>query len=169
MATITLQGTPIQTSGELPSQGSKAPDFRLTTGDLSDKSLKDFSGKKKIIHIVPSLDTSVCATSARRFNENAGQLDQTVLLNVSADLPFAQQRFCETEGLEHVVTLSTMRAPSFGQDYGVVMTDGPLAGLMSRAIVILDAQDHVVYTEQVPEIVQEPNYDAALEAVKAIS
>lgn len=165
MATITLKGTPIHTSGDLPRAGAKAPAFKLTNAELADVGLDQFAGKTKILNIVPSLDTGVCAASARRFNEEVARLDGTALINISADLPFAQKRFCESEGLKNIVSLSTLRAPSFGKDYGVLITDGPLAGLMSRAVLVLDAQDRVVYAEQVPEIAQEPNYDAALKAV----
>lgn len=166
MATITLKGTPIQTAGALPKVGVKAPPFTLTAGDLSDVGLDAFAGKKKVLNIVPSLDTSVCALSAQRFNQEAGRLADAVIINISADLPFAQKRFCDSQGLKAVVNLSTMRSPAFGHDYGVVITTGPLAGLLSRAVVVLDKQDKVIYTEQVPEIAQEPNYDAALFALK---
>lgn len=166
MATITLKGNPIHTSGELPKVGAKAPDFKLTSGELADLSLKDFAGKKKILNIVPSLDTGVCAASTRRFNEEAGKLVNTVVLVISDDLPFAAGRFCTTEGLKNVVTLSEMRSREFGASFGVRITDGPLAGLLSRAVVVLDENDNVVYTEQVPEIVQEPDYAKALEAAK---
>jgi thiol peroxidase len=166
MATITLKGTAIQTSGSLPKVGAKAPPFNLTGGDLADIGLPKFAGKKKVLNIVPSLDTSVCALSAQRFNQEVSTLSDTVVFNISADLPFAQKRFCESAGLQNIINLSTMRSPAFGTDYGVVITTGPLAGLMSRAVVVLDRQDQVIYTEQVPEIAQEPNYDAALAAVK---
>ena len=168
MATITLKGNPIHTIGQLPATGKSAPSFKLTTAELSDVGLEAFAGKKKVLNIVPSLDTGVCAASARRFNVDAGQMPDTVVLNISADLPFAQKRFCDAEGLKHVTTLSTLRAPQFGKDYGVLITDGPLAGLMSRAVVVLDASNVVRYTEQVPEIVQEPDYEKALAALKAI-
>lgn len=166
MATITFKGSPIQTAGTLPKAGDKAPAFKLTAGDLSDVGLEAYAGKKKVLNIVPSLDTSVCALSAQRFNREAGGLPDVVIINISADLPFAQKRFCESQGLKSVVNLSTMRSPAFGRDYGVVITTGPLAGLLSRAVVVLDKEDKVVYTEQVPEIAQEPNYDAALFALK---
>lgn len=168
MATITFKGTSIQTAGSLPKVGSKSPAFNLTGGDLVDVGLQHFAGKKKVLNIVPSLDTSVCALSAQRFNHEVAALSDTVVINISADLPFAQKRFCESQGLKNVVNLSTLRSPAFGRDYGVVITTGPLAGLMSRAVVVLDRQDTVVYTEQVPEIAQEPNYDMALFAVKKI-
>jgi thiol peroxidase len=166
MATITLRGNPIHTGGELPKVGAPAPDFVLTGGDLKDVSLKDFAGKKKILNIVPSLDTPVCATSTRKFNEEAGSVPNTVVLVVSNDLPFAQKRFCTTEGLANVVPLSELRTRGFGDAYGVRISDGPLAGVMSRAIVVIDEHDKVVYTEQVPEIGQEPDYAKALAAAK---
>jgi len=166
MANITLGGSPIHTIGDLPTVGSKAPDFKLTGGDLKDLSLKDFAGKKKVLNIVPSLDTAVCATSARRFNESAGKLPGTVVLVVSSDLPFASKRFCAAEGLQNVVPLSMMRSRDFAKAYGVLMTDGGLAGICARAVVVLDEKDQVVHTELVPEIKQEPNYDAALAALK---
>jgi thiol peroxidase len=166
MAQVTLKGNPIHTSGELPAVGAKAPDFKLTAGDLKDLSLADFKGKRKVLNIVPSLDTAVCATSTRRFNQAAGNLPNTVVLVVSADLPFAAKRFCTTEGLQNVVPLSLMRDRKFAQDYGVLLTDGPLAGLCARAVVVLDENDKVVYRQLVPEIGQEPDYDHALAAVK---
>lgn len=166
MATIALKGTPIHTAGSLPAAGTKAPDFLLTQGDLSDVSLKDFAGRRKLLNIVPSLDTGVCAASARRFNQEAASVSGAVLLTISCDLPFAQKRFCEAEGIAAVVPLSELRARSFGEAYGVRIVDGPLAGLLSRAIVVLDETDTVVYTEQVPDIVQEPNYEKALAALK---
>lgn len=166
MATITFKGTPIQTIGTLPKVGTQAPTFKLTGADLTDVGLDAFAGKKKILNIVPSLDTSVCAASAHRFNREVASLDNTVLINISADLPFAQKRFCESQDLRHSVNLSTLRAPAFGKDYGVLITTGPLAGLMSRAVVVIDPQNRVIYVEQVPEIAQEPNYDAALFAAK---
>ena len=166
MAQVTLKGNPIRTVGELPAKGSTAPDFTLTKGDLSDVHLADFAGKKKILNIVPSLDTSTCATSAKKFNDAAKKMPNTVFLTISADLPFAQSRFCGAEGIEQIVTLSQMRSREFGKAYGVEITDGPIAGLLSRAVVVLDESNTVVYTEQVPEIAQEPNYDAALAAAK---
>ena len=164
MALITFKGNPIQTSGELPVPGSVAPEFKLTKTDLSDVSLKDFAGRKKILNIVPSLDTGVCAASARKFNEAVAALSGVALLNISADLPFAMKRFCGAEGLEKVHALSCFRS-SFAKDYGLEIVDGPLAGLCSRAVMVLDGQNRVVYVEQVPEIAQEPNYDAALAAL----
>ena len=166
MALITFKGNPIHTSGELPDEGATAPDFKLTKTDLADVSLKDFAGKKKILNIVPSLDTGVCATSAKKFNEAVAKLNGVVLLNVSADLPFASARFCESNGLKNVVPLSTFRSPDFAQAYGVRLADGPLAGLTARAVVVLDAHNKVLHAELVPEIAQEPNYDAALAAVR---
>lgn len=165
MATITLKGNEIHTVGDLPAVGSAAPDFTLVKSDLSDASLGDFAGKKVVLNIFPSLDTAVCAASVRRFNAEASKLDNTVVLCVSRDLPFAHSRFCAAEGLENVVSLSEMRGPGFGDAYGVRITDGPLAGLMSRAVVIVGADGKVVYTEQVPEIAQEPDYEAALRAL----
>jgi thiol peroxidase len=167
MATVTLKGNPIHTSGELPAKGARAPDFKLVAADLKDASLATFAGKRKVLNIVPSLDTAVCATSTRRFNQAAGALANTVVLVVSADLPFAAKRFCTTEGLENVVTLSMMRSKDFAKDWGVLLQDGPLAGLCARAVVVLDEKDQVVHAELVPEIAQEPDYEAALAAAKA--
>ena len=166
MAQVTLKGSPIHTNGELPAVGAKAPDFKLTNGDLKDVGLADFKGKKKILNIVPSLDTAVCATSTRKFNASAGKLPNTVVLVISADLPFASKRFCTTEGLENVVPLSLMRGKHMAKDYGVFIEDGPLAGLTARAVVVLDENDKVVYRQLVPEIGQEPDYDKALAAAK---
>jgi thioredoxin-dependent peroxiredoxin len=168
MATVTLRGTPIHTIGDLPQIGAKAPDLRgLVNGELKDVTLASYAGKRKILNIVPSLDTPTCATSTRKFNEKAGALPNTVVLVVSSDLPFAAKRFCTTEGLQNVVPLSLMRSREFGKDYGVLLTDGPLAGITARAVVVLDEQDRVVHRELVPEIAQEPNYDAALAAAGA--
>jgi thiol peroxidase len=166
MAQVTLKGNPIHTNGELPAVGAQAPDFKLTNGDLKDVSLADYKGKKKILNIVPSLDTAVCATSTRKFNEAASKLPNAVVLVVSADLPFASKRFCTTEGLQNVVALSLMRDKSFAKDYGVLIQDGPLAGLCARSVVVTDANDKVVYRQLVPEIGQEPDYDRALAAAK---
>jgi thiol peroxidase len=166
MAKITLGENPILTSGDLPALGSIAPDFVLTRDDLSDVSLANFQGKVKIINIVPSLDTGVCATSARKFDNEIAAIPNAVLLTVSCDLPFAMARFCKAEGLQNIISLSQMRNRKFGQDWGVEISTGPLAGLLSRAVVILDADNRVVYTEQVPEIKQEPNYTAALQALQ---
>ncbi len=162
MATIKLKGNPINTVGELPGAGTQAPDFILTKNDLSDVRLMEFKGKKVVLNIFPSLDTDVCARSVIRFNEAAGALDDTVILCISKDLPFAQVRFCGSKGLDNVISLSAFRYRSFGNSYGVRITDGPLSGLLSRAIVVLDETGKVIYTEQVPEITQEPDYDAAL-------
>ncbi|OFX22667.1 MAG: lipid hydroperoxide peroxidase [Anaeromyxobacter sp. RBG_16_69_14] len=165
MATVTLKGTPIHTIGDLPAIGTAGPDFNLVDGDLKDVSLASFQGKKKVLNIVPSLDTSVCATSTRKFNEKASGLPNTVVLVVSSDLPFASKRFCTTEGLKNVVPLSLMRSKDFGKAYGVLITDGPLQGITARAVVVLDEKDKVVYRQLVAEIGQEPDYDAALKAV----
>lgn len=166
MARVTLKGNAFETSGDLPAVGSQAPDFRLVGADLRDVALDAFKGKKKILNIVPSLDTDVCATSARKFNERAASLADTVVLVVSADLPFAQKRFCTTAGLENVVPLSMMRSKTFAEDYGVLMTAGPLEGIAARAVVVLDESDRVVYRQLVSEIGTEPDYDAALAAVR---
>jgi thiol peroxidase len=166
MAQVTLGGSPIHTNGDLPAVGAKAPDFKLTSGELKDLTLADFKGKRKILNIVPSLDTPVCATSTRKFNETAGKLPNTVVLVVSADLPFASKRFCTTEGLQNVTTLSLMRDKNFAKDYGVLIQDGPLAGVCARAVVVVDENDKVVYKQLVPEIKQEPDYDKALAAAK---
>lgn len=162
MATITLKGNPIHTVGDVPAVGTVAPEFSLANGELADVSLADFAGKRKILNITPSLDTGVCAASAVRFNKEVGGLDDVVMLNISADLPFASSRFCQAEGLAHVVNLSCFRSPAFGRDYGVEITDGPLAGLLARAVLVLDQDNNVLHAEQVPEIAQEPDYAAAL-------
>ncbi len=161
MATVTLGGNPINTSGNLPSVGDNAPGFELVNGKLDNVSLQDFGNKRKVLSIVPSLDTPTCAVSTRIFNEKAASLDNTVVLVISADLPFAQARFCEAEGLENVVPLSSFRS-DFATDYGISIIDGVLKGLTTRAIVILDQQDKVVYTQLVGEIADEPDYDSAL-------
>jgi thiol peroxidase len=166
MAQITLGGNPIHTNGDLPKVGSAAPDFKLTDADLKDVSLADFKGKKKLLNIVPSLDTPVCATSTKKFNEQAAKFPNTVMLIVAADLPFAMKRFCVAENTDKVKSLSMMRDRHFAKDYGVLITDGPLAGITARAIVVIDENNKVAYTEMVPEIKQEPNYDAALAALK---
>lgn len=166
MAEITLKGTPIHTSGELPAVGSTAPDFRLTKRDLSDVGLADFKGQKKILNITPSLDTRVCAASAKSFNEKIKDFENALVLNVSNDSPFAQDRFCESNNIDSVVTLSQMRTRAFGSDYGVAIVDGPFEGLLARAVVVLDESNKVLYTELVPEISQEPDYEAALAALK---
>jgi thiol peroxidase len=165
MATVTLHGDACNTSGDLPAVGSSAPDFHLVDGKLGDVHLADYSGKKKILNIVPSLDTPTCATSAKTFNEKAAGRDDVVVLVVSADLPFASGRFCEAEGLKNVIPLSLMRTRGFAKDYGVLITDGPLAGITARAIVVIDENDQVVYTQLVGEIADEPDYDAALAAL----
>ncbi|MCD6429624.1 MAG: thiol peroxidase [Deltaproteobacteria bacterium] len=166
MAHITLHDNPINTIGNLPGINSKAPDFQLTKTDLSDATLNDFVGKRLVLNIFPSIDTGVCATAVRRFNSEAEKLENTEVLCISADLPFAQARFCGAEGLDRVITLSAMRDRKFGEDYGVTIVDGPLAGLFSRAVIILDENGTVIYTEQVPEITQEPNYEKALQNLK---
>ncbi|WP_339662166.1 thiol peroxidase [uncultured Polaribacter sp.] len=165
MANITLKGNAINTIGNLPKSGTKAPDFKLTAVDLSTKSLTDFNGKKVILNIFPSVDTGTCATSVREFNKKAADLENTVVLCISKDLPFAQARFCGAEGIENVVMLSDFATGNFGKDYELEITNGPLAHLHSRAIVILDVNGNVTYTEQVSEIVNEPNYQAALKAI----
>jgi len=165
MATITLKGNKCTTNDDLPDVGSTAPEFKLTDGTLTDKTLADFKGKKKLLNIVPSLDTPTCATSTRKFNEHAKAHSDTVMLIISADLPFAMGRFCTGEKLENVVPLSMMRSKNFAKDYGVLIQDGPLAGITARAVVVLDANDKVLYTELVPEIADEPNYAKALAAL----
>jgi len=166
MASVTLRGNPLTVGGRFPQKGDNAPGFTLTGNDMKDVSLKDFAGKKKVISIVPSLDTPVCAKSTREFNQRATAQGDTVVLVVSADLPFAQKRFCGAEGLNNVVTLSTLRGRDFHQSYGVDIQDGALKGLTARGVVVLDANDKVVHSELVPEIAQEPNYEAALAALK---
>jgi thiol peroxidase len=166
MATVTLKGNPIHTNGDLPKKGAQAPAFTLTGVDLKDVGLGEWKGKKKILNIVPSLDTPTCATSTRKFNETGGKLPNTVVLVISADLPFAMKRFCTTEGLQNVVSLSMIRGKGFAKEYGVLITDGPLAGLSARACLVLDENDKVIHAELVPEIGQEPNYDAALAAAR---
>lgn len=166
MATVTLKGNPVTISGELPAVGSKAPAFNLTKGDLGEAKLSDYAGKNIVLSIVPSLDTGTCATSARKFNEQAGSMANTVVLCVSADLPFAQNRFCTTENIKNVVALSSFRNPEFGKAYGVTIQSAPLAGLLTRAIVVIGADGTVKHTELVGEIVNEPNYQAAISAIK---
>ncbi len=166
MAEIKLHGDTIHTSGTVPSVGTKLKDFSLTAADLSDKKLTDFQGSKLVLNVFPSVDTGVCAASVRRFNKEAGSLQNTVVLCISRDLPFAQGRFCGAEGLDNVSMLSEMRDNSFGKDYGVDITDGPLQSLLSRVVIVADADGKIVYSEQVPEIGQEPDYEAAIEAVK---
>jgi thiol peroxidase len=166
MATVTLKGNPIDVAGSLPKAGQQAPAFSLVGKDLKDVSLADFKGKRKVLNIVPSLDTPVCATSTRKFNEKAASLANTVVLVISADLPFASGRFCAAEGLNNVTTLSTLRGREFMKAYGVEITSGPLAGVTARAVVVLDENDKVLHSELVPEIAQEPNYESALNALK---
>lgn len=166
MASVTLGGNPITVAGDFPRKGDTAPEFTLTNKDLKDSSLKDFAGKRKVLNIVPSLDTPVCAKSTRIFSEKAGSMANTAVLVISADLPFAMNRFCGAEGLTNVVTLSTARGRDFHAKYGVDITDGPLKGLTARGVVVLDENNKVLHAELVPEIKQEPNYDAALAALK---
>ena len=163
MAEIKLKGNPIHTFGDLPKIGDNAPDFTLTKTDLSDVNLKSFTGKKIILNIFPSIDTAVCATSVRKFNAEASKLKNTVILCVSTDMPFAMGRFCGAEGLKEVVPVSELRNREFGEKYGVRITDGPLAGVLSRAILIIDENGKVIYSEQVPDITSEPDYSKALE------
>jgi thiol peroxidase len=165
MATITLGGNPIHTNGELPKTNTKAPDFKLVKTDLSIVSVADFAGRKLILNIFPSIDTGTCAASTRKFNQEASGLQNTTVLCIARDLPFAMKRFCGAEGLDNVVPLSDFNTGSFGKDYGLEMTDGALTGLHSRVVIILDTDGTVLYTEQVPEIADEPNYDAALKAL----
>tara|TARA_R110002167_G_scaffold298814_10_gene503211 strand:+ start:166 stop:672 length:507 start_codon:yes stop_codon:yes gene_type:complete len=166
MATVTIRGNPFHTIGELPKKGSTAVDFTLTKKDFTPTELSDFKGKKVIMNIFPSLDTSTCAKSVRQFNKEAAGLENTVVLCISKDLPFAQSRFCGAEGIDNVVMLSDFRDGNFGKSYGLEFTDGPLRALLSRSVVILDGNRKVIYTEQVAESSNEPNYGAALEAVK---
>ncbi len=166
MAQVKLQGKPINTLGELPKIGEKAPDFLLTKTDLTDISLKDVAGKRVVLNIFPSVDTSVCATSVRRFNAEINKVDNAVVLCVSRDLPFAHARFCGAEGLNNVVSVSELRNLDFGKNYGMRIMDGPLAGLLARSVVILDEKGKVIYTQLVPEITEEPDYDAAMSKLK---
>lgn len=165
MATITMRGNPVHTNGELPRIGSTAPGFRLVGADLKDVTPASFAGKRKVLNIFPSIDTPTCAMSVRQFNQRAAGLRNAVVLCVSADLPFAQKRFCGAEGIENVVTLSMMRDRHFAKDYGVLLEDGPLAGITARAVVVLDENDRVLHAELVAEISQEPDYEAALKAL----
>lgn len=162
MASITLKGNAINTCGELPKIGTQLADFKLVQNDLSIATLSNFDGKKLVLNIFPSIDTGTCATSVRKFNESAAGLENTVVLCISRDLPFAQQRFCGAEGIENVVNLSDFQAGTFGKDNGLEIVDGPLAGLHSRVLIVVDENGKVIYTEQVGEIVNEPNYEAAL-------
>jgi len=166
MASVTLGGNPIAVAGNFPKKGDIAPDFTLTNKDLKDVSLKDFAGRRKVLNIVPSLDTPVCAKSTRIFNEKAGDMANAAVLIISADLPFAMNRFCGAEGLTNVATLSTVRGHDFHVKYGVDITDGPLKGLTARGVVVLDENNKVLHAELVPEIKQEPDYDAALAALR---
>lgn len=166
MAQVTLKGNPVQVNGSLPQVGAQAPAFSLVGEGLADKSLNDFAGKRKVLNIFPSVDTPTCATSVRKFNAQANELANTVVLCVSADLPFAQARFCGAEGLENVKNLSTLRGREFLEQYGVAIAESPLAGLAARAVVVLDEHDKVLHSELVAEIADEPNYDAALAALK---
>ncbi|WP_312773530.1 thiol peroxidase [Atlantibacter hermannii] len=163
---VHFQGNPVSVVGQIPAQGSKAQPFSLVAKDLSDVTLGRFAGKRKVLNIFPSIDTGVCAASVRKFNQLATSVDNTVVLCISADLPFAQSRFCGAEGLSNVITLSTLRNPEFQQDYGVGIEEGALKGLTARAVVVINEQDEVVFSELVNEITHEPNYDAALEALK---
>jgi len=163
---VTFADNNVRIEGNFPRVGIKAPAFSLVDKDLNDISLNNFTGKRKVLNIVPSLDTPVCAISTQKFNKKASSLSNTVVLIISADLPFAMSRFCTTEGLDKIVTLSTMRGANFKKDYGVALSDGPLAGLTARAVIVLDESDNVIHAELVSEIKDEPNYDAALAALK---
>jgi thiol peroxidase len=165
MATVTLKGNTVHTVGDLPKVGQTCPEFSLTKGDLSEAKLSDFKGHKVVLNIFPSIDTPTCAMAVRKFNEKAASLTNVKVLCISADLPFAQKRFCAAEGIENVVSLSSFRHSEFGDKLGVKLSDGPIAGLLSRSVVVLDEQGKVIYTELVPEISHEPNYDKALEAL----
>lgn len=165
MATITFQGTPVHTSGVLPNVGKKAPDFTVTKLDLSEISLKNYLGKKIVLNIFPSLDTTTCATAMKKFNEIAAELDDVLILCISEDLPFAQQRFCSAHHLNNVQPVSVFRHPEFGENYGVMIIDGPLTGVLARAVVVIDKKGTVTYTQQVQELADEPDYDAMLKAV----
>jgi thiol peroxidase len=164
MAKITLKGNPVNTTGELPKIGTTAPEFKLTKLDLSDANLASFSGKKKVLNVFPSIDTGTCAMSVRHFNKDAASAKNTVVINISADLPFAQKRFCGAEGITNAETLSSFRS-TFAKEYGLQIQDGPMAGLCSRAVIVLDENNKILYTEQVADIVNEPNYDAAIRSL----
>jgi thiol peroxidase len=166
MIQITLKGKPIKLSGNFPAIHTKAPGFRLVDKDLKDRTLEEFGGKRKLIATVPSLDTTLCSLMTKHFNQFASKYPEMVILTVSADLPFAQKRFCEAEEVHNVITLSMMRNKDFGTSYGLLIQDGPLAGVLARSVIVLDEKDHVLYTELVPEITQEPNYHKALEALR---
>ncbi|MCB1877400.1 MAG: thiol peroxidase [Chromatiales bacterium] len=165
MATVTLNGSPVTTNGDLPAVGQSAPEFKLVDKGLADRGLGDYAGKKKLLNIVPSLDTPTCAISTKKFNDHAREHADTVILVISSDLPFAQARFCGDEGLENVVTLSMMRSRNFAKDYGVLIEDSPLAGICARAVVVMDADNKVLYTQLVSEIADEPDYESALAAL----
>ena len=165
MASITFKGQPIHTCGELPNLGEEAPDFTLVKSDLSEAKLSDFRGKYVVLNIFPSLDTGVCAASVRRFNKEAAGMKNTVVLCISADLPFAASRFCSAEGIENVITLSTFRNPSFGEQYGLTIVDGPMKGLLARAVIVVNPEGKIVYEELVPEIAQEPDYNSAINSI----
>lgn len=164
--TVTFKGMEVHTNGKMPQVGEKAPEFTAVTGDLSDLSLKSLKGRRVLLNIFPSLDTSVCATSVRKFNEKAARLENVEVLAVSMDLPFAQGRFCSTEGIKNVRPVSLFRSKDFAENYGVVMVDGPLAGLTARAVVVVDENGVVVYKQLVPEITEEPDYDKALSVLQ---
>ena len=166
MTQITLKGKPIHTIGNIPALHGKVPDFTLVDKDLKDRTLHEFQGKRKLLTTVPSLDTSTCSQMTKHFNQAMKHADNGVLITVSADLPFAQKRFCETESVHNILTLSMMRDKQFGRAYGLLIEDGPLAGLLARAVLVLDEKDHLLYVELVPEITQEPNYTKALEVLK---
>ena len=163
---VTLKGNPVEVSGNFPTVGQTAPDFTLVDKALANVTLESFAGKRKVLNVFPSIDTPTCAMSVRAFNKSASSLDNTLVINVSADLPFAQSRFCAAEGLENVINLSTMRSNAFLKDYGLLIATSKLAGLAARAVIVLDENDKVIYTELVAEIAQEPNYEAALAALK---
>ncbi|MBD8347519.1 thiol peroxidase [Dysgonomonas sp. HGC4] len=165
MAKISFKGGEVNTIGALPSKGTQAPNFTLVNGQLAEVFLPDYKGKTVVLNIFPSLDTSVCAASVRKFNQEAAKLNNTVVLAVSADLPFAAGRFCTAEGIENVTPVSVFRSPEFGKDYGVLMTDGPLKGLLARAVVVIDPKGNISYIELVPEITQEPNYQTAINSI----
>lgn len=166
MGSVTFKGNPCKIAGQLPKVHTQAPDFRLVDRDLKERTLHEFQGKKKLLTTVPSLDTGVCSTMTKHFNEEAKKRPNFVFITVSADLPFAQKRFCETEHVQNVLTLSAMWGKEFGKAYGVLIEDGPLEGLLARSVLVLDEKDHVLYTELVPEITQEPNYQKALEVLQ---
>lgn len=169
MAQVYLKGNPVDTIGELPAIGTQAPDFTLTKTDLSNVRLNDFTGQSVVLNIFPSIDTPVCAMSVRRFNKEVDNLENTSILCISADLPFSHERFCEIEELDDVMALSVFRSPEFGKDYGVTISSGPLTGLLSRAIVIINPEGKIIYTEQVQEISQQPNYEKALQVLRELA